>query len=296
LNTEMPTAHLTLAALTRLTGLSAHVIRAWEARYGYPQPQRTEGGHRRYSREQAERLRQAAVLTRSGLRAADAIAMVRDQPVRALPSVPVESAVAELTSRLVAGEKLGALMQLREAWIAFGLSGSLESLVFPALRRVGELWAAGAISVAEEHAASGIVLSWLGSLRADFPWQERRIHVLIAAPEGEEHVAGVWALELLLGEAGIPALALGANVPTRDLIAEVRRRRPRALVLGIARTELRPVLGKIARTAAGLGSSRLPLILAGGAGVQPPLADGVGALNGPLTEAARQLAAMLRSR
>src|SRR3954471_8088044 len=36
-------------AVARETGVPADTFRAWERRYGVPQPQRTAGGHRLYS-------------------------------------------------------------------------------------------------------------------------------------------------------------------------------------------------------------------------------------------------------
>lgn len=290
----MPEPQLALASLSRVTGLSAHVIRVWERRYGFPQPDRTEGGHRRYSRADAERLRQAAVLTRSGMRAADAITLVRDQPASVSRGLLTATSTASLVGRLTAGEKLASLMMLREAWLALGLSTTLETIVFPALREIGERWATGQISVSAEHAASGIVLSWLGSLRAEFPWNNRPVRVLVAAVEGEEHVVPIWALELLLAEAGVSALALGASAPTTDVIGEAGRRRVRAVVFGIERAELKPGLRKAARLNAALPSPRRALLFAGGAGASAPLPAGVRALPGTVTASATQLVAELK--
>ncbi len=41
------------------TGLAAGTIRMWEQRYGFPEPQRTESGYRRYSQDDVETLRRA---------------------------------------------------------------------------------------------------------------------------------------------------------------------------------------------------------------------------------------------
>ncbi|HMN28091.1 MAG TPA: MerR family transcriptional regulator, partial [Caldilineaceae bacterium] len=38
-----------LKAVVRETGLKPDTIRAWERRYGLPEPRRTESGHRLYS-------------------------------------------------------------------------------------------------------------------------------------------------------------------------------------------------------------------------------------------------------
>jgi DNA-binding transcriptional MerR regulator len=39
------------------TGLKPDTLRAWERRYNLPQPERTEGGHRLYSRQDIELLK-----------------------------------------------------------------------------------------------------------------------------------------------------------------------------------------------------------------------------------------------
>ena len=43
--------------VARRTGLSAHVIRIWEKRYGAVEPDRTDTNRRLYSEEQIERLK-----------------------------------------------------------------------------------------------------------------------------------------------------------------------------------------------------------------------------------------------
>ena len=48
------------------TGLSSHVLRAWERRYGVVAPHRTEGGQRLYSDADIERLSLLRTLTAAG--------------------------------------------------------------------------------------------------------------------------------------------------------------------------------------------------------------------------------------
>jgi len=48
--------HLSIGDVARATGLGEATLRAWERRYGFPEPQREAGGHRRYAAEEVERL------------------------------------------------------------------------------------------------------------------------------------------------------------------------------------------------------------------------------------------------
>jgi MerR family transcriptional regulator, light-induced transcriptional regulator len=45
-----PQDGLSIGELARQTGVPAATLRSWEDRYGFPSPQRLEGGHRRYDR------------------------------------------------------------------------------------------------------------------------------------------------------------------------------------------------------------------------------------------------------
>lgn len=71
------------------TGLPAATIRAWERRYGYPDPVRTAGGHRRYGQSDIEGLRKAAELVDEGWSAGTAVRHVRDLDKGAPATSPV---------------------------------------------------------------------------------------------------------------------------------------------------------------------------------------------------------------
>ena len=51
----------------QLTGMSAVLIRAWEARYGLVQPERTASGYRLYSEEEIALLKGAQQLVKRGM-------------------------------------------------------------------------------------------------------------------------------------------------------------------------------------------------------------------------------------
>src|SRR5438874_166451 len=60
------TAEYSIAAVSKLTGVSCHALRVWERRYGFPVPLRSASGHRRYAQEQVGLLRALAKLVRAG--------------------------------------------------------------------------------------------------------------------------------------------------------------------------------------------------------------------------------------
>ncbi|MEA2245821.1 MAG: MerR family transcriptional regulator, light-induced transcriptional regulator [Solirubrobacteraceae bacterium] len=60
------------------TGIAAGTIRMWEQRHGFPVPQRTPSGYRRYTPHDVETLRRAQALRRGGLSVAAALERARD--------------------------------------------------------------------------------------------------------------------------------------------------------------------------------------------------------------------------
>src|SRR5215207_4511502 len=69
------------------TGVGEATLRAWERRYGFPEPQRLPSGHRRYASDDVERLRRVARLRAAGVPAQTAILRMREEGERAPQSV-----------------------------------------------------------------------------------------------------------------------------------------------------------------------------------------------------------------
>jgi DICT domain-containing protein len=69
--------NLTIGDLARRTGLTPPVLRMWESRHGFPTPHRLASGHRRYSDEHVELVRQVLRRRDAGIRLDVAIAEAR---------------------------------------------------------------------------------------------------------------------------------------------------------------------------------------------------------------------------
>ncbi|HJY97818.1 MAG TPA: MerR family transcriptional regulator, partial [Streptosporangiaceae bacterium] len=73
---------LRIGELSRRLGVSDHVLRAWEGRYGLLQPVRSAGGFRLYSEADALRVRRMQAHLADGLSAAEAARAVLGQDSR----------------------------------------------------------------------------------------------------------------------------------------------------------------------------------------------------------------------
>jgi DNA-binding transcriptional MerR regulator len=81
--TPAPNAHHSIKAVSRRTGLSPHVIRIWEKRYGAVEPRRTSTNRRLYSDAEIERLNSLRLATAAG----HSIGNIATLPLRQLNSL-----------------------------------------------------------------------------------------------------------------------------------------------------------------------------------------------------------------
>ena len=71
-----------IAVVERRTGISQHLLRAWERRYGVVEPERAAGGERLYSDADIERLRLVRLVSEAGRRVGQVAALSLDELCR----------------------------------------------------------------------------------------------------------------------------------------------------------------------------------------------------------------------
>lgn len=143
---------------------------------------------------------------------------------------------ARLAARMVAGDEAGAWAVV-EAALASGAEPAdvhLDVLV-PALRGIGDGWAAGELTVADEHRAAGVAQRLIGRLGPRFARRGRtRGTVVIGEPAGEQHSLPSAILRDLLRGAGFRVVDLGADTPTASFVESCRAaERLVAVVVGV---------------------------------------------------------------
>jgi MerR family transcriptional regulator, light-induced transcriptional regulator len=104
-----------------------------------------------------------------------------------------------------------------------------DELLAPALHRIGEEWASGVNTVADEHRATAICERLLARL----PARRTRVRgtAVVAAPAGEHHALPAHMAAIALRYDGWRVHDLSTDVPSGDLAAFLRRERPDLLVL-----------------------------------------------------------------
>ncbi|HXV65174.1 MAG TPA: MerR family transcriptional regulator [Vicinamibacteria bacterium] len=243
----MPTEFHPIRVAARRTGLSAHVIRAWEKRYGAVEPKRTPTQRRVYSTEDLERL----ILLRRATLAGRSIGQIAKLPTPELKSLVEEdeSAAPErlrapvrsdgnqlLSTALEATGRLdtAALQRaLDQASISLSRPAMMEQIIVPLMHRIGDAWRDGSLRVAHEHLASALVRSFLGSLDGAFPVATAAPEIVVTTPSGQLHEIGALLAAATAASEGWRATYLGPSLPADEIAAAVRQRGARAVALSI---------------------------------------------------------------
>lgn len=125
-----------------------------------------------------------------------------------------------LEARLLAGDEAGA-WGVVEAAMAAGAEPSevLTEMLSPAMRRIGERWAAGELPIAEEHRASAVANRLIGRLGPRFARPgRRRGTVVLGSVAGDRHSLPTAILSDLLRGAGFDVMDLGADTPPASFV------------------------------------------------------------------------------
>jgi excisionase family DNA binding protein len=136
-----------------------------------------------------------------------------------------DEAVSRLVRRLVAGDEPGAWALVEAALVGGAEPEEVHlELLAPAMKAVGDGWAAGAFTVDEEHAASAVCHRLVGRLGPRFarPGRSRGTVVLAAAP-GDPHALPVALAADVVRAAGWSVVDLGASVPAESLARAATR-------------------------------------------------------------------------
>lgn len=222
---------LRIGQLAAAAGVPAATLRTWETRYGVPVPARTTGGQRRYPGREVERVKAMRRFIEGGYAAGEAARLV----AHTLPDEPRPGALgsgADIATLLTEGD-LEAVRMLDRLAAVVAIEDLVTDVVAPIMREIGDRWARGVTNVAEEHAASALVATWLGGQARVSPPALRPGTVLTAAPEGERHELGLVMFGLFLRRQGVRVLHAGADLPASDLAALAGSRSPRCVCLAV---------------------------------------------------------------
>ncbi|HZQ82644.1 MAG TPA: MerR family transcriptional regulator [Gaiellaceae bacterium] len=273
------TAAFRIGELSRRTGVSPELLRAWERRYGLLRPARSAGGLRLYSQEDLARVQSMQRHLAEGFAAAQAAALA----ARAAPGDDAPAA-DDLAAALARFDEGAANAVFDELLARLSLDTLLEKVVLPYLHELGGQWERGEVSVAQEHFASSLLRGRLLGLARGWGQGLGPTAVLACAP-GEHHDLGLLGFGLALRTRGWRIVYLGADTPTSSVADAARSCDPAFVIVSAVDTRtLRRHKAEIEQLA-----TEFHLCLGGAAAAKIRLDADVLALTGGPVEEAEQL-------
>lgn len=231
MNRTLRGRRLTSREAARALGVSEASVKRW-ADSGLLPMERTAGGHRRFRPEDV-----AAVL-RAGPGEAQR-RLLRNEAAAGLPARPSrEPELAPGEEGALVEETFRALLDGREEELSSilvslhlhrrSVGAIADGFLCAAMRRVGDLWHAGGLSVAQEHVATRTAAGALESLRAALgaPAAEA-MSALICSVEDDFHELPLRLAALTLEASGLKVFNLGTSTPFSALAEAAQRFRPR---------------------------------------------------------------------
>jgi MerR family transcriptional regulator, light-induced transcriptional regulator len=301
-------------AVVRETGVSAATLRAWERRYGVPEPDRTDSNYRLYSERDIALIRwlrervdggitisQAVELYRRSTEGEDVPTSLPREPRRLARSEPhdLNQAQARLIEAFKAFEEPRAEWLLSELFALYPLEEVITGVILPVMVEIGEQWHRGELSVPVEHFATAFVQRKLMALMNVQPVNPESPLVVAGCAPHEQHELGIMLFSFFLRRNGLRVLYLGQNVPLVDLPSLLQRLRPAMLALSASNPATAANLQPVADMLDALPPPR-PLFSYGGAAFQyhPELREHLRGLyfGDDLLAAARDAAQHIRQR
>jgi DNA-binding transcriptional MerR regulator/methylmalonyl-CoA mutase cobalamin-binding subunit len=240
------------------TGLSAHVIRAWERRYRAIEPERSPGKHRLYSEAEIERLAMLRRAVEGGhnigqiarMPAQELAALVANRPPpahaskRALPDDPAVAIRSETVRAVEQFDSAALEATLRDALLKLGHNGLLRMVIAPLAEEVGERWRLGELTAAHEHFFTASVKVLLGDLTRQFATPLTAPRIVVGTPTGQLHELGAIMAAATAANLGWRPIYLGPSLPAHEIAGAALRNEAAAVALSIVYPEDDPNLAR----------------------------------------------------
>ncbi|MCY1012363.1 MerR family transcriptional regulator [Nannocystis pusilla] len=227
----MSTGRYRIQSVAEMTGVSAATLRAWERRYGLPAPRRSSSAYRLYSDRDVERIRRVRELCEAGMAPSEAARTVLATDDETAAAARVEADNDELAVQRI----LEAVDHFDPDRIEAAVKSSLflgpavtvfERVFSPALVQIGDRWAQGNLSVAQEHLAAEILGSTMRFLLRLVQPEHARRQVVLACFADEEHTGPLYGVGLRLATWSIKSIVLGARTPPEAMRHMIDQLRP----------------------------------------------------------------------
>jgi DNA-binding transcriptional MerR regulator/methylmalonyl-CoA mutase cobalamin-binding subunit len=241
----------TIKYVSQRTGLTTHVIRAWEKRYEAVVPRRSPKNRRLYSEDDVQRLQllksitdaghsisQVAQLDSSDLldlaqREASVIPQTRENNRRLLQPATGTDYYQQCLSAILNLDPDGLECSYDQAAIDLTRIALLRDLIVPLFREIGKLWHGGSLKIVNEHMATTVTRTFLLNMLRTTEISNSAPKIVIATTVGQWHDVGALTVALTAAENGWHPVYYGPNLPAEEIATGVQQSNARAIAISI---------------------------------------------------------------
>ena len=269
-----------IKTVAQKTGLSAHVIRAWEKRYQVVQPMRTDTNRRLYSEEDIHRLYLLGKATQSG----HSISSISDLDIESLRQLLSNTMVEEDNEVGVSKEWKSSEVEthfkncleaikdfdggrfeenLLRASIELTQPELIKNLILPIIHSIGEQWKDGSLRVMHEHLATAVLKPFLHNQRIAYRPSSNAPSIIISTPIGQMHELGALIIALIAASQGWRVVYLGPNLPAEEIASATVLKKSDIVLLSTVYPANDPYLGQEMEKLRALLPSSVKIIIGG---------------------------------
>jgi methanogenic corrinoid protein MtbC1 len=266
-------------AVVQDTGVSGATLRAWERRYGVPQPQRTDNNYRLYSEQDMALICWLRERVEDGITISQAVELYRRMtegkempaaiPGRFSSNQNIEqsynhnSCQERLIEAFKAFDEPRIELITNELFAIYSLEDVFIKIIQPVMIEIGEQWHRGKLSTLVDNFTTNYVKRKIISLINAQPKNEHAPIVLTGCAPHEMHEVGILIFSLLLQRRGLRVIYLGQNLPFEGLRSTLQKVKPALVAFSAMSEETAQQLKPIAEMIAQMPAPR-PLFAFGG--------------------------------
>jgi DNA-binding transcriptional MerR regulator/methylmalonyl-CoA mutase cobalamin-binding subunit len=285
-----------IRVVVRETGLSAHVLRVWEKRYGAVVPRRTPTQRRLYTEADLHRLkllRQATLLGHP----IGTVANLSDETLQTLVKsaadrpaitpagwidrtpVPDSPIILDCIEAVKTFDADGLNRLLERAAVESGYTTVLRRVIAPLAVRLGDLWSEGILRMSHEHFATAVMRSFLLNPARRHAGDNATATLVVATPQGQLHELGAVMAAALAAEQGWHAVYLGPSLPAAEIAGVAFQNDAKVVALSLVYPEGDPNVERELRDLRRFLPKEVAILVGGrGAENYRPAIEAIGAL------------------
>lgn len=272
-----------IQVVSRRTGLTADVIRAWERRYQAVTPERAANSRRLYSDLDVEKLSLLRRATVAGRRIGD----IANQSIEELYRLVENDESAAAQARNIPSQRpntgsvmehfeecLDAINQMQPSALkaslvkaanTLGIPFLLEDLLRPLIAYIRDECRRGNMRLPQERMATSMVRSYMCTLTATENDSNSQYSIVVTTPIGQQYDLIALRMAVAANSYGWNSIYLGTELPSDEIVFACDHAAATAVALGIARPSDDPHLPNALRQIKESLAEKTSLIVCGSA-------------------------------